>query len=130
LISAAILSAKPVIGVARMAVRADDVEEAVGERDRLAVELERLAVMPVVDQRDRVPGDQLAVLENDDLGRLHLIVDDEAQPRKSGRGRARHAADVLGLAAVLADQLVLDRPRRDLPGRGLLLRKRRATERK
>src|SRR4051812_30499802 len=73
--------------------------------------------MGVVDQPNEISGNQLTVLEHDDLRTLSFIVDQKADAGEPGFGSAGYAARVFRFLAVqelvlwLADESALNLPR-------------------
>jgi hypothetical protein len=83
-----------VLVVAGSPVRADYVEKIIGKGDALAVQLDRVAVKPIVDQWDQPAGCDLAFAQGHDLRRLLLVVDKQTCTRESTVGGAGDAAEV------------------------------------
>jgi hypothetical protein len=105
--------------MARAAMRADDVEHAVGIGDALAVELAETALLRAADRRlapergwcgvtdqwDAALGLDRALRQRRELGGLALVVDDEAAILAAGGRAAGNAADIIGRLALLAGEI-------------------------
>src|SRR4029077_10294856 len=88
----------------------DHVEKIIGKGDALAVQLDGVAVKPIVDQWDQPAGCDLAFAQGHDLRRLLLVVDKQTCTRESAVGRAGDAAEVFSHLVLLSDQIAVDLP--------------------
>src|SRR4029077_14057062 len=100
-----------VLVVAGSPGRGDHVEKIIGKGDALAVQLDGVAVKPIVDQWDQPAGCDLAFAQGHDLPRLLLVVDKQTCTRESTVGRAGDAAEAFSHLFLFSVQYAVSLPR-------------------